>query len=142
MAWTDVKPFFHEIMEAKQFTLWGDGFAEDNIPANILDHAYHLKIGRISGTTANQYDVESRMPVTISLFVKGYGDPETAIDSAIAETEMIVTEIMRPSNRTNTDGIHNISFIGIDISPLAASNDNAVLASLEFDVRVVLQTLT
>lgn len=142
MAWTDVKPFFHTVMESKDFSLWGDGFAEDNIPSNILDHSYHLRVGRISGTTANQYDVESRMPVTISFFVKGYADPDAAIDSAIAEAEMVVTEIMRPSNRTNTDGIHNISFIGMDISPLAASNDNAILAAIEFDVRVVLQTLT
>lgn len=142
MSWTNVKPFFSSVMEAQGFSNWPDGFNIENIPSNILDHAFHVFIPSIRGVRNAQWDQETVIPVEIVFFLKGYNDPSSAIDSAIESAQNIVSHVMRPSIRTQQTCIQNVIFNDVEFNPLAESNDNAVLAQLNFEARVILETLT
>jgi hypothetical protein len=142
MSWTNVKPFFTSVLEAQGFSNWPDGFNIENIPANILDHAFHIFIPSIQGVKNSQWDQETSIPVEVVIFLKGYNDPSSAIDEAILSAQNIVSEVMRPSVRTQQTCIQNVIFSSVEFNPLAESNDNAVLALLNFEARVILETLT
>lgn len=136
MAWTDVRPFFNNILEAKGFHVWPDGFDITNIPTNVLERAYHVSIGTVTGGPSNQRDQLSSMSIQVQFFIKGYRDPSSAIDQAIGEAEEIVKEVIRPSQRTATAGIGNIVFASVDFNRLNDSNDNAILAIMGFEAKI------
>lgn len=138
MSWTLVRPYFNAIMESAGFDEWPDGFATDNIPSNILDRAFHVQIGPITGTGQNQSAQETESTVTIRMYFKGFRDPQSAIDTAIEQTETVMKECVKPSNRTATPGIKNVVFNESNIDPIDASNDNAVVVTTSYSVRVIL----
>jgi len=129
-------------MEAEDFELWPDGFNIENIPSNIMNKAFHVSIDSITGNGNNQWDQETALAVTINFFIKGYADPSLARDDAIIEAENIVKASVRPSERTLSQCIQNVIFESADFGQIADSNDNAVLATINFNVRVILETLT
>jgi hypothetical protein len=137
VSWTAVRPYFDTILESAGFAEWADGFATDNIPANILDRAYHVQIGPITGTGQNQSTQETEATVTIRMFFKGFVDSQLAVDTAIEMSETVMKDCVNPATRTTTAGIKNVIFNETNIDPIDASNDNAVVVTSSFTVRVI-----
>lgn len=137
MSWTGVRPYFKTQLESRGYELWPDGFNFENIPSNIMDRSYHVDISPITGDRQNQSDQESTLDVSVRTFYKGYRDPQEAKDKAIEESEEIMKLCVKPSNRAATEGILNVVFNEVTIDALDESNDNAVVATASYSVRVI-----
>lgn len=140
MSWTVIRPYFNAILETKEYREWPDAFAVDNIPDNVLDKSYHVSIGLIAGIRQNQLDQETEVEVVVRTFHKGYANPQEAIDFAISETESIMKECVKVSDvggRVSTAGILNVVFNEAAFDPLDASNDNSIVVTSTYTVRVI-----
>lgn len=138
MAWSDVKPYFKTILEAKLHVEHPDGFNIENLPSTLMDKAYHVLIGPISGDRQNQSDQESTVTVTIKTFYKGFRYPQEAQDIAILETEEIMKSCVNLTTRTTTSGILNVVFDNSEIDPVGETNDNAVVVTSTYSCRVII----
>jgi len=118
---------------------WKDGFNVSNIPANILDKSFQITYGTMIGLKQNQHDQEINLPVTVNVFTKGYRESALGIDSAIQLTENLIVECLKPTNRlTQSNGIKNIVFENANYEQIDGSNDNAVIATINFRAFIVL----
>jgi hypothetical protein len=138
MSFSAIRPYFESKLEAMDFSLWPDGFATDNIPSNVLDRAYHVSLGPLVGVRQSQADQETESVATVRMYFKGFNDPRVAIDEAIEQFETFMKSCVAPSARTLTDGIKNVVFNEANIDPIDASNDNSVVVTATFTVRVIL----
>lgn len=137
MALTDVRPYFRTHLNALSLKEHPDGFNVENIASTILDNSYHLEIGTIATSASNQRDHIFAMPIKVRVFLKGYRDPANEIDAAIALSENIMAEVLKPSNRYGTD-IKDIIPVSIVPTPLDESNDNSVILEMDFTANVIL----
>lgn len=138
MSWSLARTYFDNILVAKGYEEWPDGFAIDNIPSNRLDKAYHISIRQFRGIRQNQSDQESEVQVEVRTFYKGYNNPKQAIDDSIYEAESLMKECVKLSNRTQTPGILNVVFNEAAVDPVAATNDNVVMVTQSYTVRIVI----
>lgn len=138
MSWANVRPYFQGLAESAGFSEWPDGFAFDNIPSNLLDRSYHTTLGPLTGVRQNQTDQETNVDVDVRVFFKGYNNPAEAIDTAISEMESFVKSCVNPATRTETAGLLNVVFNELTLDPFDASNDNAIVATAGFTVRVII----
>jgi hypothetical protein len=138
MAWSDARPFFKSRLDALGYTEWTDGFFSiENLPETIIDKAYHISPTSISGDRQNQTDQESTMTVEVRTFYSGFRYPVEAIDAAVEGSEEIMCSCVSPLSRTLTAGILNVVFISADVAPIDDSNDNAVIVTATYRVRVI-----
>lgn len=140
MSWTAARPYFNAILETLEYREWPDAFATDNIPDTVLDKSFHVGIGPIAGTKQNHLDQETEMQVVLRTYFKGYRNPQEALDTAIAETETVVKEAIKVSDvggRLSTAGILNVVFNEAAFDPIDASNDNAVVVTSSYTVRII-----
>ncbi len=132
-------PYFRARCKAIGLKEWTDGFNYQNIPSNILDKSYHLMHGTMTGLKQNQQDQEINFPIQVRIFTKGHREPSLAIDSAIQLTENLIIECLKPTNRlTQSSGIKNIVFENANYEPIDGSNDNAIVATINFRALVLL----
>lgn len=125
--------------EAIGLTEWKDGFNFSNIPSNIIDKSFHLEVGQAVGVKANQYDQELNFSHTVRLFVKGFRNPASGIDTAIARAEDYIKACVNAPNRVGqTNGIKNVIFENASFEAGDSTNDNLVVASLTFRIYSVL----
>ena len=118
---------------------WSDGFNSDNIPSSIIDKSYHIKQGQITGIKLNQNDQEVNFPIVLEVFVKGFRDPYSAIETSAELVEDILIECLKATNRvTQGNGIKNITFESAIFEPISANNDNAVKTTINFRVLSIL----
>lgn len=137
MSWSSCRPYFATVLDARGYTAWDDGFATDNIPAAILDRSYHVAIRHLGGLKQNQQDQETEMTVTLTTFYKGFNDPQAAIDTALSESQLIMQDCVKPATRTATAGVLNVVFDEANIDPIGESNDNAVMVTATYTMRVI-----
>lgn len=138
MAWADVRPFFRSHLEAQGFTEWTDGFYDiQNIPETIIDKAYHISMGTINGDRQNQTDQESTLNIEVRTIHKGFRYPAEAIDAAVEYANEIMCAVVSPQSRTTATGILNVIFNAVDIAPIDNSNDNTVVVTHAYSVRVI-----
>lgn len=140
MSWVNVRPYFNSILEAKGYQEWPDAFATDNIPANVIDKSFHVQPGPFTGIRQNQLDQETECAVTIKTFYKGYRTPQLAFDEAILDTESIMKDCVKVSEiggRVNTVGILNVVFNEANIDPVDGSNDNELVVTSQYTVRIM-----
>jgi hypothetical protein len=138
MAWSDVRPFFKTHLDLLAYTEWTEGFFDiANLPETLVDKAYHVIINDINGDKQNQADQESTLEVELSTFYKGYRYPAEAIDAAVAGSEEIMCALVSPLARTMTTGILNVVFNKANIAPIDNSNDNTVVVTHTYSVRVI-----
>lgn len=137
MSLTAIRPYFRARLDSLSYVEWTDGFNFENIPSNILDGSYHLESGQASGIKQNQDDLELSQVLTARLFIKGYRDPASAIDSGHEKGEAIIKECLKATLRL-TSSIKNITFTNMDIEPVALSNDNAVIVRMEFNIFTII----
>jgi hypothetical protein len=129
-----LRPFFVYILNAQSgLKEWKDGFNTANIPSNILDGAYHVEVGQISGLPASQLVHGFTAPITVRLFFKGYRDPQAVKDAALDKADVILNAVLRPSVRLQTDGLKDVRPVSIRPIPLDQSNDNALILELVFE---------
>lgn len=138
MVWSEARKYFDSALSLLGLVEWQDGFNWENIPDAILDRAYHITLGTITGTKRNQLAQECSQPVTVRLWFKGYGHPQEAVDEAIKVCESVFNEVTKPERRLNNDNIKNVEFESVSFTPYNISNDNVVLAEMEFSVKTIL----
>lgn len=141
MSWSNVRPYFNAILNQLEYREWVDGFATDNIPDSVLDKSYHVGLGPIDGIRQNQLDQETEFSVVLRTYHKGYRNSQEAIDTAVAEAEAIMKRLVKVEEidgRVNTAGILNVLFNEAAFDPIDASNDNAVVVTSSYTVRVVI----
>ena len=137
MSWTDVKGYFQAVLENEGYSEHDDPFDSANIPGNIIDKAFFIDFGPFTGVTLSMKDLETRVPVSISVFVKGFNSPVAARDAGIQIAETIVKEAVRPTKRLIFP-ITNVNFLTADFTPLSADNDQVVVVTMNFTVRILL----
>lgn len=103
MSITACKSYFRSRCTDLSLKEWKDGFARDNIPANIIDRSYHLEVGPAVGVSLNQNDQLINMQITVHIFVKGFRDVASGIDTALLLTENLITESLDPATRLTQD---------------------------------------
>lgn len=139
MSMTACKTYFRTQANAIGLKEWKDGFAFDNIPKSIFDKSYHLESGPAAGVKLNQNDQEINFQVTVRIFVKGFRDPASGIDTAIGLTEDLLEQALAPATRlTQTTGIKQVTFESANFEPPIGDNDNLVIASVQFRVLTIL----
>lgn len=132
-----VRPYFRARFATLGYKEWDDGFNFENIPENIIDKAYHIDDFTIQANSFNQTDLDLETLVTTRIFLKGYRSPKDALDNANERLEAILREVLKPSNRlTGTQGLRNVLLTNIAKEPIALSNDNTLLITIEWSVQV------
>lgn len=139
MSMTACKAYFRTQANAIGLKEWKDGFSFSNIPSNIIDKSYHLESGPGVGVKLNQNDQEINFQMIVRIFVKGFRDPASGIDTAIALTEDLLEQALDPATRlTQTTGIKQVTFESVNFEPPIGDNDNLVIASVQFRVLTIL----
>lgn len=136
MSWAFVRPYFEEILREREYREWEDSFGTD-VAAGVMDKAFHVGVSRMTGRKQNQQDQETEIQVELRTWHVGYGKPVDALDEAIAESQAIMQECVKPSRRVQTPGLLNVVFNEAGVEPLAANNDNAVMVTASYTVRVI-----
>jgi hypothetical protein len=136
MSLTDVRTYFRTRMDSLNYEEWPDGFNFQNIPQTIINGAYHLETGEISSGPANQMVHRFLYPVLVRVFLRGYADPASAIDDAISQSETILADVLKASNRLS-DIIQDVVPNTVSIVPLDPSNDNDLILEMDFTANVV-----
>ena len=127
-----VRGYFRTHLDAVGLSEWRDGFNFENIPANILDRAYHIEVGTTTTGPANQMHYTFQMPITVRVFLKGFRDPSQSIDDALDLANTIYAEVLDAANRLQTAGLKDIRPTSVFPQPLQLTNDNAVILELGF----------
>lgn len=134
MCLAQVRTYFRNRMEALGYEEWRDGFNKDNIPSTLLDRVFHLESGDIAPTASNHQVHAFSSPITIRVYLKGFLDPASAIDTALESADLILDEILLPSNRLGTE-TKDVVPSSISVNPLTDNNDNSVLLELGFEAK-------
>lgn len=137
MSFALVTPYFENVLVGQGWTRWEDPFKIDNIPADILDHSFHIETGDITGEGQNQTILETRVNVVVRLFRKGFQTPNAVKEELITEVQALLCEAMKHGNRLTT-AIKNVEFLSATFEPLNFENDNSMLATVNFRTRVLL----
>lgn len=136
MSMTEVRTYFRARLNALNYREHPDGFNFENIPQTILDRSYHLEIGLITGSTANQETHNFSYPLTIRIFLKGFRDPAAKIDDAIGQAEVILADVLKPSNRLGVT-IKDVVPDTVQVIPLDGTNDNDMILQMDFTTNLV-----
>lgn len=138
MSLTDVRQYFRDRAEAKNFKEHTDGFNIENIPNVSIDRTFHITSNTITPNAPIAHrTLDTSSDVTLRLLFKGFRDPAEAIDESISEGQDLLCEVLSSANRLGTS-IKNVNFISMIPTPIAASNDNIVLLIMEFTARNIL----
>lgn len=137
MSWTTIIPYFRTRLDAQGLREWEEPFDSTNIPSTLIDGAYHLEFGDFTGESLNQNDQETLVELTCRIFKKGYANPKTARDEAVALGEDICEDVLNPQNRLS-QAFKNIRFDNMQISALSEQNDNALVIEMLFSIRSIL----
>ena len=131
-----VRDFFRTTLNALGLKEWPDGFNIENIPATILDGAYHLDSGRITVTNmgVNGTAYECEYPVTLKVLSKGFRDSGKAIDAAIDKAQSVISGIVGAvDDLDQTKGLKHVHPQDIQTQPLQISNTHAVICTMTFN---------
>jgi len=132
MSFSAVRPYFRTQLRALGFTEWTDAFNTDNIPSTRIEKAFHIE--NPDGSRRDIYDQQSQdveLGVTIRTFRKGFRDPATAVDSALADLDAILARCLASERRLGTQ-IKNIVYNNHTITPLNDTNDNVAVLEINF----------
>lgn len=141
MSFTAVRGYFRTRMTSLGHTEWTDALNFENIPESIQDRSFHIETGPTTGNSQNQTALDSNVDVTIRLFVKAFRDTSSGIDNAISLAQAAVCDIIKPSNANVGPDIKDVQFLSMVFVPRGDSNDNTIMAEMNFSVRTVLETV-
>ncbi len=78
-------------------------------------------------------------PVRISVALKGYREPQEAVDRAHLLADAIIKECCKPVNRLTQGHIKNVLPNLVDVRALTQDNDNVAVLELSFDCEVIIE---
>ncbi len=137
MSLSTTRSYFKARLDALGYEEWQDGFNFENIPENIIDKAYHIENFEIETVQMDQAHIELDVKVVTRVFFKGFQTIKDALDSVDEKLEAIIVEVMKPTNRlTGSDGLREVQLTSIAKVPVALSNDNTVMAELNWTAQV------
>jgi hypothetical protein len=136
MSITNIKTYFRTHLDANGFSEWTDAFNVNNIPSNILDKAYHIQFDSINGEKMHGENQTTKSIVLVRMFFKGFRNPNEGIDTALSESNDVILDIMKPTNRFGTD-VKNTKFLTMSLEPVSDSNDNSIVVTSRFEVTTV-----
>ncbi len=133
----EFKNYFHTILKGNGFKEWKDGFNRDNIPKSVLNKSYFMSYE--INTVENGTQMEDNISITLEHFFKGYRNPQDAIDNAMELCNSIRLEILDPQTIAS---FSEVTILGIDSvsqipEPLNASNDNSIIVTTSFSLRLI-----
>lgn len=130
------KNYYTDILDSAGFKEWEDGFNFENIPRNIFDKAYHITWS-IAGVETSGQILENQVDTEVRVFFKGFRDPSSAIDQAMAEAVALRQSILSPVNIASftEEVILGITSVSIIPEPVP-SNDNSFIVVMSFNTRV------
>lgn len=139
MSLTLIKPYFrtrlYEVDSA--FKEWTDGFNIGNIPANIYDKAYHIRLGGFDGGDLGGKAQFVSAPVDVRLFFKGYRNVSENIDRGLLLAEGLIAQVQDPADRLGST-LKNIKFNSMSIDESFITNDNLILILQNYIVTIIL----
>lgn len=138
MSLVSIRPYFRDRLTQLGFTEWSEPFDAENIPSSLIDMAYHWQITDISGADRSNLDQQLDAEVEVRLFFKGFRDPSSTLDTAIKKSELIISDLIKPSNFQDVSpAIANVSIKNVRFDPFDNElNDNVVLVRMIFETRV------
>lgn len=128
-----VRPYIRTRMNALGFKEHLDLFNTDNIASTVLNKSYHIGQGLVTTRQIQMDYSEVEMNIILKFMVKGFRDMSSGIDSSIALTEDILESIINPSNRL-LGNIKDCIFNSVSYDPLAVSNDNVIIATIDLNI--------
>jgi hypothetical protein len=135
MSLADVKRYFTTHAKALDFKEHEDGFAWDNIPSSKLHRAFHVEALEFPVLPQNQMALEFQPTPTVRLFFKAFRNVSEGIEMATNAGQVYINRVLAPEYRLHQLSIKNIIVTRFTIEPLGDSNDNAVIARIEFLVK-------
>lgn len=138
MALAGVLPAIANEIRGAGFVEWKDAFPIDNIPSTIIDRSFHVEMGTVSSTAANQRSHVFRMPITVQVLRRGFRDAHAAREGCMIDSDLILAALLSESFRFSiVDDVKNLSPLSIDLSPISSSNDNDFILTLRFEALIV-----
>lgn len=136
MSVTLVKPFVTSKLTALGYTEWTDAFGEDNLPSTLIDKSFHYRIISVDGTSFNQETIEYNLIFEVKIYFKGFNNTGSALDQSLADCEIVIADFQNIADQS-TSQIKGLYFDSMTLEPLdEALNDNIIVATLRFSVRV------
>jgi len=142
MSYSQIRKYFNgEILKVEpDFKEWRDALVvsdAQNIPNTLLDTRYHIEVGAVTSTPAQDLSVEDQGTVILTLFRRGFNNPLLALDSLLDSAHCIRHQLINPQNIQTFNGdIDAVESVSITPSEIDASNDNTIQVQLEFNVRM------
>ena len=138
MSFVDIKPYFRERLETVDAELneWQDAFDINNIPAQIIDKAWHIVVDAISYQGTAHECLGFAAPATLRVCLKGYRSPFEAIDNAHALADAIIKECCKAPNRLTQPNIKNVLPNLVNVREIGPSNDNLVVLEISFNLLI------
>lgn len=137
MSLTSVRNYFRDRLDGLGYEEYQDGFDFDNVGENIIDGLYHLQAGTITLNSQNQTVIDMTYPIAVRLYLHGYRDPASAVDSSIGAGEQIICDLVKVENAHQTN-IKDVRFVSMEPLPKDVQQDNIILLEMFFDCQVVL----
>jgi len=116
-----------------------DAFNIENMHVNARDKMYHIIYQNSSNIETHGDRITDNISVTINMLFKGYRDTQAAFDTTSDTVHNIKRRASKISNYT--DGIKRVVCDSISINPSDDSNDNILLVTMEFSVRMDFNTI-
>lgn len=136
MSLSAVRPYFRGILNTLGFEEWETSFNSDNIPKTIAEKVYHLTVEPISVGVANQLAREFTFPITLKMYLRDHDLNTDAIDDAILQTEIVIGEVLKPSNRLTQPGIKDVVLTSISYDPMNNADEKSVMISMSFNTKI------
>lgn len=138
MALAGVLPAIATKLRTAGFVEWKDAFPIDNIPATILDRSFHIGMGTVSSTAANQKSHVFRMPITVQILRRGFRDAHNARESCMIDSDTVLSSLLATSFRLSiVDDVKDLSPLSIDLDPISSSNDNDFILTMRFEALII-----
>lgn len=138
---SDVRSYFKDRItdEVPAAVEHKDAFNIENMHVNARDKMYHIIYQNNTNLETHGDRITDNVSVTLSMIFKGYRDTQAAFDSTSDTAHNIKRRASKISNYVN--GIKRVVCDSINITPVDDSNDNILLVTMEFSVRMDFTTI-
>ena len=144
--YSDIRKYFNKEIQSVDSDLkeWKDALVYDdaaNIPSTLLNNRYHIEIGSWSSTPAQDLSVQDQFSVILSIFKKGFDEPQDVLDELLDKALCIKAQLINPQNvetfkQVNTSAIEAVENTSGTAGEIDSTNDNIIKIALEFNVRL------
>lgn len=117
---------------------WKDTFNRDNVPSSMVDNHYHISFGSLTSAQRENY-VEDNWTTVVTIWKRGFTNPVNAFDAIMDTANCIRMSIIQPEADT-LENILSVESVSIEPEPIDDTNDNIIMVSLEFNMRLIFYT--